>query len=567
MSCNTYDAGPTKASSKALTTDQLRSKLYSYDKLVALEYDPSLKYDVAKLSTALGLTVSNFSKVNPSDYQYVAERIKQSPITPSEYADFLDTTGYNLDQVTNIFSGLSVTSFTVPEYFAQLDHYYNKNFAASLSGGFCSLFTGALEKLAGLISAGASLISQLKNGVAAVIGQLNAIKNILFNLVDKVKELMLQRVQQLVSQITQMKTQVVSAMKYLGDKAMKVKEFFSDLNMDNLKAKLESMIAKMAGSFEELTPDVIAYLLYRLCQIVETVQSFLESPVDAFKNILTNFAIQEIGLTNLANIGRIGSVNAGGYRMDPFEAARIREQMADDVNKHATPGVYPKGFITKPPTAEEFALVSQLTSSGNQYVEFASNVINQNDPIPEAGWKHVKPEIFIILFRVAKRMGVKFLINSGYRSPAYNANLAKTSSGVAKNSLHMSGLALDVDMTRHGNGDDFRNRFIEFASQEGAGGIGTYNSFIHIDTGQRRTWTSLNGAALAIHSKDGFRKGAPVTEAENIATPPSSAVDPGIQEAIKRQAAVAGGGATKTTVNGVVDAGGVVLDSTNVFGA
>ncbi len=561
MSCNTYDAGPTKASTKALTTEQLRTQLYSYDKLIGLQFDPALKYDVEKLSYALGLTVGNFSQVIAADYPNVAERIKQSPITPSEYADFLDSTGFNLDQVTSIFTGIPVTAFTVPEYFTQLDHYYNKNFANSLSGGFCSLFTGALQALAGLVSAGASLISQLKNGVAAVIGQLNAIKNILFNLVDKVKEMMLQRVQQLVNQISQIKTQVLSTMKYLHNKAMNVKEFFSDLNMTNLKSKLEAMIAKMAGSFEELTPDVIAYLLYRLCQIVETVQNFMESPVDAFKNMLTNFAIQEISLTNLANIGRIGSVNAGGYRADPFEIARVKEQLADNVNSHATPGVYPKGYITKPPTAEEVALVTQLTSAGNQYVEFSSQVLNQNDPVPEAGWKMVKPEIFIILFRVAKRMGVKFSINSGYRSPAYNANLAKTSSGVAKNSLHMSGMALDVDMTRHGNSDDFRNRFIEFASQEGAGGIGTYNSFIHIDIGQRRTWTSLNGSALAIHRKDGFRKGAPVAETENITAPIASGVDPSIQEAIKRQQSVATGGATQTTVEGVV------VDSVNVFGA
>jgi hypothetical protein len=575
MSCNTYDAGPTKASTKALTTDQLRAKLYEYDKTIGVENDPALRYDVTKLSNALGLTVANFTNV--TDYPNLQERIKQAPITKSEYADFLNSTGYNLDQVIAIFSGLPVAAFTIPEYYNQLDNYYNKNFANSLSGGFCSMFNGALAKLMALASAGAALISQLKNGIAAVIGQLMAIKNILFNLVDKVKEMMLQRIQQLVGQITQLKTQVVSAMRYLSEKANKVKEFFSDLNMQNLKTKLEGLIAKMAGSFEELTPDVIAYLLFRLCQIVETVQNFLQSPVDTFKNLLSNFAIQEMKLTNLSNIGRLGSVQAGGYRMDPFEIARVKEQMANDINGNATPGVYPKGYVTRPFTEEDWNLYNQLTTAGNQYVEFGSQVINQNDPIVNAGVKMIKPEVLMILFRVAKRMGVKFLINSGYRSPEYNAKQR----GAVKNSMHTSGMALDVDMTRHGNSTEFRNKFIEFASQEGIGGIGAYNSFIHIDIGNRRIWgpntsrSSIgqtgNADALVLHEQDKFRNGSGTTEvpqSEPTSAPSTtSAVDPGIAEAIRRQSAVAPGGATTITTNGVIDTGGIIPEVSSPFGA
>lgn len=510
MSCNTYDAGATKASSNALTVDQLRAQLYSFEDIISISNDPSLKYDVTKLSSAISLTLTQFNLVtNKEDYPNIAERINQGPITNSEYADFIDSSGYNIDQIISIFSGVSVTSFSLPDYYTQLDYYYNKNFGASLSGGFCSRFSDALSNITTLISAGASLISQLSNGIAALIGQLNSIKDILFNLVDKLKDIMLKKIEQLVSKITEFKTQVSSAIKYLNNKALKVKEFFSDLSIESIKTKIEEIIAKMAGAFEELTPEVIAYLLFKLCQFVETVQNFMQSPVDAFKGIIDNFILQELNLTNISNTARINSVNAGGYRMDPIEAARIKEQLAAEHNQHAAPGVYPKGYITRPFTSEEWAAYSSLTTAGNQYVEFDTQVMNQNDPVVGAGVKMLKPEILMILFRIAKRMNTKFTINSGYRSVAYNASV-----GGETNSMHITGCAMDVRM--RGRNEEFRNRFIEFASQEGAGGIGTYDKFIHIDTGPRRIWGSRNGKALAIHRADGFRKGAPVAETENI---------------------------------------------------
>jgi hypothetical protein len=509
MTCNTYDAGATKASPNALTVDQLRSQLYSFEDIISITNDPSRKYDVTKLSSAISLTLTQFNLLaNKDDYPNIVERINQGPITNSEYADFIDSSGYNIDQIISIFSGVSVTTFSLPDYYTQLDYYYNKNFAASLSGGFCSRFANVLGAIA-LVSAGASLISQLSNGISALIGQLNSIKDILFNLVDKLKDIMLKKIEQLVSKITEFKTQVASTIKYLSNKAMKVKEFFSDLSIESIKAKIEDIIAKMGGAFEELTPEVIAYLLFKLCQFVETVQNFMQSPVDAFKGIIDNFILQELNLTNISNMARIGSVNAGGYRMDPFEIARIKEQLANEHNQHAEPGVYPKGYITRPFTRDEWTEYSSLTTAGNRYVQFGPQVINQNDPIVGAGVKMLKPEILMILFRIAKRMGTSFTVNSGYRSPTYNASI-----GGAKNSMHKTGCAIDVSMS--GRNDEFRNRFIEFASQEGVGGIGTYSSFIHIDTGARRTWNSLNGRALAIHAADGFRKGAPVTETENI---------------------------------------------------
>jgi microcompartment protein CcmL/EutN len=568
MTCNTYDAPSSKASTRALTTEQLRSQLYSFSDLIALERNPALRYPVQDLSDAIASTILAFNTViDKTEYPLITDRLAQGEIGVSEYADFLSSSGYTPTQVTTIFTGVAVATVPMSSYFDQLEFYYNDNMAKSISGGFCAAFTGALAALNQLVSAGVALISQLKNAVASVIAQLNSIKELLFNIVDQLKDMMMQQIQNVMQQITQIKTRILSVMTFFNEKVRKAKEFFSDLNMQNLKTKIEEIIAKMAGNFEEITPEVLAYLLFRLCQLSEIISNFMQSPVDTLKGLLSNFAVQELAMSNISNMARARSVSAGGFRMDPFEVIKTREQLANNVNSSNTPGVAPKSYVTVPFTEQEWQMVSTLTTSGNQYVEFGSQVINQNDPVVGAGVTKIRPEVLIILFRIAKRMGNKrFLINSGYRSPTQNKNLE--SSGAAKNSYHMSGMALDVDMTRFGNTDQFRNTFIEYASQEGIGGIGTYNSFIHIDIGPRRIWGSRNIDALTLHRNDKFRSGGasptkPATEVVPVSdTSTRLPVDPRLSVSVQNQTSAQTGGSTS-----IVNTGGIVADITNPIGA
>lgn len=74
-------------------------------------------------------------------------------------------------------------------------------------------------------------------------------------------------------------------------------------------------------------------------------------------------------------------------------------------------------------------------------------------------------------------------IISGYRSPAYNEYLHSIGRHVAKHSYHMRGLAIDFTFP------GFRNRKLSrVAKSFRAGGVGTYNNFVHIDTGPVRYW-------------------------------------------------------------------------------
>jgi len=78
-----------------------------------------------------------------------------------------------------------------------------------------------------------------------------------------------------------------------------------------------------------------------------------------------------------------------------------------------------------------------------------------------------------------------FEVISGYRSPQTNEALRHVSTGVAKDSFHLSGRAIDVRLTS-ARTDKLRDAAIALR----AGGVGFYaeSNFVHIDTGAFRTW-------------------------------------------------------------------------------
>ncbi|SHJ20150.1 YcbK family protein [Wenxinia saemankumensis] len=78
-----------------------------------------------------------------------------------------------------------------------------------------------------------------------------------------------------------------------------------------------------------------------------------------------------------------------------------------------------------------------------------------------------------------------YMLLSGYRSPQTNEMLRRTSSGVARNSLHLQGQAADLRL----NGRSV-NQIARAAGSCNAGGVGRYSgsNFVHMDCGAVRSW-------------------------------------------------------------------------------
>lgn len=78
-----------------------------------------------------------------------------------------------------------------------------------------------------------------------------------------------------------------------------------------------------------------------------------------------------------------------------------------------------------------------------------------------------------------------YRVISGYRSPKTNSMLASQSNGVAKKSLHMKGLAIDVSLPRRQLSD---LRQVAMAMRRGGVGYYPKSGFVHLDVGRVRSW-------------------------------------------------------------------------------
>ncbi|MCA7012848.1 YcbK family protein [Dickeya dadantii] len=101
--------------------------------------------------------------------------------------------------------------------------------------------------------------------------------------------------------------------------------------------------------------------------------------------------------------------------------------------------------------------------------------------------KTIDPALFDQLYRLQIMLGSTKPVQliSGYRSYSTNEDLRSHSKGVAKQSYHTQGKAMDF----HIEGVQLAN-IRKAAMKMRAGGVGYYpqSNFVHIDTGAIRTW-------------------------------------------------------------------------------
>ena len=101
----------------------------------------------------------------------------------------------------------------------------------------------------------------------------------------------------------------------------------------------------------------------------------------------------------------------------------------------------------------------------------------------------IDPKLLDLLAGVRARLETASPVSviSGYRSPATNAMLRgeHEHSGVATNSLHMQGMAIDICLPGRSLAD-----LHNAALAERGGGVGYYprSDFVHVDVGRVRTW-------------------------------------------------------------------------------
>ncbi|HCF06087.1 MAG: hypothetical protein JG774_1163 [Desulfomicrobiaceae bacterium] len=123
-----------------------------------------------------------------------------------------------------------------------------------------------------------------------------------------------------------------------------------------------------------------------------------------------------------------------------------------------------------------------------RYTPEALKTLNQFLRDPRNGaTTRMDPRLFDLLHLLWVRLGAKtpYHVVSAYRSPSTNAQMRRKSRGVARNSYHMRGKAMDVYLP----GVPLA-RLRDAALAARMGGVGFYprDGFVHLDTGPVRHW-------------------------------------------------------------------------------
>ncbi|MBV8362890.1 MAG: YcbK family protein [Deltaproteobacteria bacterium] len=158
--------------------------------------------------------------------------------------------------------------------------------------------------------------------------------------------------------------------------------------------------------------------------------------------------------------------------------------------------VEPANFILRPATTRVLSFYNVHTGETLKTVYF-----DRGEYVPDAlrevnyffrdfranQVRAIDPQLLDLLHRINRALDTSqpFNLISGYRSPATNAWLASQSEGVARHSLHMEGLASDINV----QGRSLALLQVVALAMRG-GGVGYYprSNFVHVDTGRVRRW-------------------------------------------------------------------------------
>jgi len=543
--------------------------------------------------------------IDLTPYPVLKNRFDQFPITYVETADFVLANQINTSTIYPVIRDYN-PDISMPVQFdsflSDFDFHLDANIGATISGGLCGQFGNIFSKLLGiftLIDTAKGLIDDIKNlseldplkkakslSLQQILVSLKkSIVKVVKKLVKKVKKQIEAMVASAVATITDIKVSAQRLYTKLKKMADDISEFFEDASIESFLDRIEKFIANTSSQFERLTIENVALLMFRFCQFTELLQSLLMGPAKALTALAETIAVESLIAKNASLKETKAAVEAGATRVPQEVRLSTKSSAIENINSKGADfslddvvnsGAGVTGTVTSPvqtqvpdttvttrsvtnrtnrvenpeqfdwqtpreATSDELNEISGITSAGiPSRFKFESGIVSGNR------WQRVEPIVWAKLIRVCEESGKSFTVNSAFRSKAYNRSV-----GGAKDSIHMSGYAIDIQV-----GAADREAVFLAAQRAGFTGVGIYSTFMHLDCGPRRMWVAGHGSqsgsrhalrggektkwvnAIAKHNADVYRKNAGIP-AEQLAQ----------QNSLEKQTAVLANAATQAEKN------------------
>jgi hypothetical protein len=504
------------------------------DELLATQ---NVVLDVAATLNLFNTNVLNNAAFNKTEYTFVTERLAEGAITQTEYREFLNEYNYTVDTATttgtatetiqnnpkkhmeqfNNFLKATIAGVAVSSLCRFLSDPFNKITSASslfsnFLGGFKSLkdllasLENPLNALSGLASPLKAFATSLINSVGDIV---NSIKDKVLNVADKVSK-------EIAKMVGLQGNNKLSLNRWFSKQFVNVQNSLSDGNIANLVTDISTKIAEAVLGFATLTIEAIQFLLFLFCKMATAVENNLMSVL----NVVVDAASKIAGVNSSLSIGSADALRSAveGGRIVPepgtlaaqcqaYVNASNASSVASDPQGPITRIHVPSNFSNHPPPdgwsnlAFSGQVLNAATADGQPFwttygnlrmVDDGGGIVNvKSEGInPMIGYYGIDIHVLEMMNEVGRIMGIRIICSSGFRHPYYNTYLRHVKngfdSGVAKNSQHRSGKAMDIDnMPRN---EPRKPEFIRLCKQVGFVGFGSYNGFTHCDVASAREW-------------------------------------------------------------------------------
>jgi hypothetical protein len=474
-------------------------------------------------STASGSTASGSVIIGdnyPELFPNLNNKITTTRFTRYEVANFLDE--FNLSPYTAI--GISVAN---PKKMSSM---WNSFLTASMAGlalceflknpfGVLAILDDIRDRVLSAIDSFSGLINKLKDFVEKAKEFIDTIaetvKNKIENLTNKFNDVVMNTIGMKRGNAFQAMSQTFS------DMSESIKSIFDESSKKSLKDRIESAIVGTLKGVAKITADVVDQILYVFCGITSGIEQMVNEKLASVKTFTDEFQNSFAQLQKVSGFNTKRAINFG--RQVPTDeslgdaclahARRVNGLSSPSIGATAS-RIYVPEYTSLPKPSEwsnltfdsDVLLDKYATSSTRRTVYL--DIPEKTGITPSPSWPWVtepgsgRPIIYVgegyeypysiypyagtnlkvldVANQIARRMGKRFYINSGYRNDIYNFLI-----GGAKNSYHKSGYALDIGK---GSMGDWQKARAEFRAH-GFGGFGNYGSFCHFDMGPVREWS------------------------------------------------------------------------------
>ena len=372
MSCTATRPFVSRADARFIRPDPLESLSgLAYEEVresvnnpfVRANITPDRALEISKLIPRVVATSPDFLETVPA---VKARLVGSQFINPFELADMITVAGYDGDDLFNELAAHTGTELSndLKGFYKQLDFYYDEYLSLPYNPGRCEELYNIWQLIVQvelIVKTAMNWIARIKDfTLQQLIDKLldieRLIKEFMKRLVETIKQRLIQLATQFLEKIGIFIDNIEAVATWIINKVSDIQEYLSESNIEKIADDIGNEIKRMFGSLEEFSISNIAYMLWRLCSIIESIKDFFKNPLALFTEGLIAFTSARILLESMGDQKREAAARAGHIRVSPEEAAAQRDAIiaAGNGNRPGAPGTTAPPADTRPRAQPRF---------------------------------------------------------------------------------------------------------------------------------------------------------------------------------------------------------------------